>query len=230
MKVLVLAERPSSASGGPYRLGRHVEHHPESRGFATIAPHSAIRTVKHVRHCPPYQQGDVGSCTGNAMAGALMTGPLFVAGRQLTERDAVRLYERATHLDNISGSYPPDDTGSSGIAVAKAAMQEKLITSYHHAFSLNDALAALTEGPVIVGTDWFDGFDTPVGPNAELVVSGPVRGGHEYVLDALNLEERWVHMTQSWGPTWGLHGGAILSFDTLATLLARDGDVVVPRK
>ncbi len=57
------------------RLGRHVEHDARSRNFpAAVAP---IADVKHVRHGKPFDQGDLGSCTGNAMAGALMTAPYY---------------------------------------------------------------------------------------------------------------------------------------------------------
>jgi len=49
----------------------------------------------------PFDQGALGSCTGNAMAGVLMTDPIWVPGRNLTEVDAVKLYKAATKLDNV---------------------------------------------------------------------------------------------------------------------------------
>lgn len=232
VKVRILDERPHA-----HRLGRHVEHHEASRQFAAV--HTVIRTAAHVRHCPAFEQGELGSCTGNAMAGALMTEPLYVPGRTLVEDDAVRLYAKATHLDQVPGAYPPDDTGSSGLAVAKAAKEEGLIVSYHHAFTLNAALAALSQGPVIVGTEWLEGFDEPrliEDPSngsileAEIFASGSSRGGHEYVLDRIDVGLRRVHFTNSWGVTWGKDGGAYMSFDLLAELLKNDGDVVVPNR
>ncbi len=114
------------------RLGRHVEHDARSRNFpAAVAP---ISDVKHVRHGKPFDQGDLGSCTGNAMAGALMTAPYYKASRTLVEANAVQLYEQATHFDRMQGTYPPDDTGSTGLAVAKAAKRDGYITAYSHAF------------------------------------------------------------------------------------------------
>lgn len=221
-KVKVLPEKPSAH--GLRRLGRHVEHDPVSRAYA--ATHVPLRSASWTRHGPVFDQGDLGSCTGNALAGALITGPLYVQGRDLTEKDAVRLYEEATRLDRIYGHYPPDDTGSSGLAVAKAAKSRGLIAGYRHAFSLSTALAALGAGPVIVGTNWYEGFDVP--KDGQLLLAGEIRGGHEYVLDAVDVAGKFVHMTNSWSAAWGNQGGAILSFETLERLLHEQGDCTIP--
>src|SRR5882672_8003142 len=98
---------------GAGRLGRHVEHDPRSRAFS--AGTAAIKSVRHKRHGKAFDQGELGSCTGNAMAGVLMTEPLWIRGRNLAEADAVALYKTATRLDSVPGTYPPNDTGSSGL-------------------------------------------------------------------------------------------------------------------
>jgi hypothetical protein len=220
--VAHIAEHP-----GVGRLGRHVEHDERSRCFAAAPRFGVLKSVQWDRHCDPFDQGDIGSCTGNAMAGACMTGPLFRPGRVLTEANAVALYEAATRLDGITGHYPPDDTGSSGLAVAKAAQRAGLISAYHHAFGLTASLRALAGGPVIIGVNWYEGFDAPQGGAAELVVSGVVRGGHELVLDGLDVEAGFVHGTNSWG-MWGNRGKFVMSFGTFKRLLAERGDVVAP--
>ena len=123
----------------PYPLGRHVEHDPRSLNFAfpITAPTAPLRTILHRSYGLPLNQGNLGSCTGNAMAGAVNSLPLHkTGGRVLKEADAVDLYSLATRLDAFDGAYPPSDTGSSGIAVAKAAKQKGLIKSYWHAFSM----------------------------------------------------------------------------------------------
>lgn len=213
---------------GAGRLGRHVEHDERSRCFA--APHASgpLVSVDWPRHCDPFDQGDLGSCTGNAMAGAAMTGPLFKVGRLLDEAAAVTLYEAATRLDKVPGHYPPEDTGSSGLAVAKAAQRSGLISAYHHAFGLSAALYALSKGPVIIGISWYAGFDTPVGSAAQLVISGPSRGGHEVVLDGIDVKAGMVKGTNSWGIGWGNRGRFVMSFGAFGRLLAESGDVVVP--
>jgi len=208
------------------RLGRHIEHDPRSRNFP--APTVPISDVKHVRHGAPFDQGQLGSCTGNAMAGALMTEPYYTASRSLTENDAVSLYEQATHLDHVKGSYPPDDTGSTGLAVAKAARSDGYITGYSHAFGFDHALGALALAPVIAGINWYDSFDYPLpGGECPLTPGATVRGGHEVELFGIDVQNKQIWAYQSWGPTWGgLSNGTFwFSFDTFTQLLAERGDV-----
>ncbi len=152
------------------RLGRHVHHDPRSRLFAFQTQRAAsYRSVRHTRHIPVLNQGDLGSCTGNACEGAIGTSGLFDAlppalqpsgsDAGADEAAAVNLYSAATQVDPLAGSYPPDDTGSDGLSVAKAATAAGLISGYTHAFSLDAALQALMQQPVIIGIDWYQGFE-----------------------------------------------------------------------
>lgn len=220
--VVELAERVVAGQ----RLGRHVQHDARSRNYpAAVAP---IADVKHVRHGLPFNQGDLGSCTGNAMAGALMTSPYYTAGRSLAEAAAVQLYEQATHFDRTKGIYPPDDTGSTGLAVAKAATKDGYISAYSHAFGLQHALGALTLAPVITGINWYTSFDEPLSTGeCPLTADATVRGGHEIELFGLDEENRQIWAYQSWGRTWGgLHNGTFwFSYTTFEQLLAEKGDV-----
>lgn len=212
-------------------LGRHVEHDPESRAYAVTAAPVPLRTVHHRRYGGPFDQGATSSCTGNAAAGAMNTAPLYTPGRRiLTEQDALTVYELATTLDSIPGSYPPDDTGSSGLAVAKALQQKGLISGYRHAFSLAEALQALQAGPVIAGIDWYQGFDSP-NPAGVVEIAGEVRGGHE--IEILGYERAAVPLDalvvfeNSWGVGYGVNGRGKMSVRTLGVLLDAQGDVTV---
>lgn len=210
------------------RLGRHVEHDERSKAFpARVAD---VVTTLHKRHSKILDQGELGSCTGNAMTGLLGTDPHYSAKHTAenpvdNEALAVKLYEHATLLDNVDGAYPPDDTGSTGLAVAKAAQQQGLISGYAHAFGLQHALGALAVAPVIVGVNWYDSFDGPDNHgNVTISADAQVRGGHEFELIGLDAEEQFVHAVNSWGASWGLHGNFYFSFADLDRLLAEDGD------
>lgn len=206
-------------------LGRRVEHDPASRNFAAArAPKR--KSVTHKRTRAPFDQGELGSCTGNAMCGVLVTAPWKHS--RLSEKTAVELYELATTLDNAPGAYPPDDTGSSGLAVCKAARQLGYISAYHHAFGIDHALDALVVAPVIIGIPWYSSFDEPVDGLLEIGDNAYVRGGHEVELLGINVEDETVTGINSWGSSWAKKGRFTMSWDTLARLLAEDGDVTVP--
>lgn len=205
-------------------FGRLLQHDPKSRAFPVAA--GPIITRAHHHSGPTLDQGYRSSCTGNAIAQALNTHPLR-HGRPLLDEDvAVRLYSAATVLDEFPGTYPPDDFGSSGLAVCKAAFNAGLISGYRHAFSLNDALAALSAQPVIVGVNWYTGMLNPDG--GYLKPTGVVEGGHEVALIGVNVRHQRVTVLNSWGPGWGANGRACLRWDDLGRLLAEQGDCTVP--
>lgn len=209
-----------------FRLGRHVEHDEASKQFpAERAP--SLVSVEHVRASGPFNQGDLGSCTGNAMAGVLDTLPW--KHHSLGERTAVKLYELATTLDGIPGEYPPTDTGSSGLAVCKAAQKLGYISRYSHAFGLQHALEALVIAPVIMGIAWYDSFDNPPDTGILAITPGAsVRGGHELEVSKLDVENKLIGGWQSWGDWGPLHGRWLMSWDTFGELLDQQGDVTVP--
>src|SRR5665213_4049101 len=131
-----------------HRLGRNIHRGPKF--FAHIAEKTGTPIVDTtwVRECPPFDQGNLGSCTGNAAAGCLMTTPLFVNGRAFTEDTAVSIYSESTHFSNAVGDYyPPNDTGSSGPASAQACEALGLVSSYTHATDLQSALEGLMTAP-----------------------------------------------------------------------------------
>jgi hypothetical protein len=221
-------------------LGRHVRHDPRSLAYLYPAHQVAgLTSVRHTRHIPVLDQGNLGSCTGNAAEGCVGTAAFFAAipasnkakptaSATSDEKQAVALYSAATKLDNAPGSYPPDDTGSDGVSVAKAAQKAGLISGYQHCTSLDSALKALSQQPVITGVNWYDSFDQPDANGLIAIASGAqVRGGHEFVVDELNVEKQLVGFTNSWGTGWGVNGRAYMSWSDFGRLLSEQGDVTV---
>ncbi len=227
------------------RLGRHVHHDERSRRFAYRRQVADLRSVHHERHVPVFDQGATGSCTGMAAWGCMATGPFFATVEPYEvdrwpwdERGATAVYSQATAIDPFPGSWPPDDTGSDGLSVAKVLQSAGVISGYRHAFSLDDALAALMYVPLIVGTTWHSGMYEP---DADGVAhpTGPALGGHEFVMDEyVEVGARFgprstvaqvpmAGFTNSWGPYWGAAGRFFMPRAEFGELLADGGDVTV---
>ncbi|EFC80881.1 hypothetical protein [Parafrankia sp. EUN1f] len=220
----------------PYRLGRHIRHDRRSLRFAVAGvPTSALESKRWTRRVPVFDQGSLGSCTGQAAAGWVGTDNAVrdgasvspVNGRRVDELFAVALYGVATQVDDYPGTYPPTDTGSDGLSVAKALQQVGLCSTYSHAFSLQAMLTALQAGPVMVGTVWLTEMFTPAG-DGRLRIRGNAEGGHEYLVDEIDVDRKRVWLTNSWGPGFGLDGRAYLTWADMDALLQRQGDVTVP--
>jgi hypothetical protein len=247
MTIQQLAE-----GNGPLRLGRHVEHDPRSLAYAHgVLPKSAVKSVEWTRRIPILDQGNLGSCTGNAGTGVLGTDSagrtastsvtitpagaaashgVFVAGTyDLDEAFAVCLYKLATILDGISGTYPPTDTGSTGLGVAKALKALGLAGSYTHAFSIAALNSAVQSGAVLLGIVWpQSAFDTANDGRILVDKTSPIAGGHELELCKYDAStgEYWV--PNSWNTTWGDKGWGYFTAADLAWLLSQQGDVTVP--
>jgi hypothetical protein len=208
------------------RLGRHVLHDERSREY--VAAGQPIKSVTHAAHGLPLDQGEIGSCTANALCGAVDSEPDLGSHQAETEQDALKLYELETQLEGKP--YPPNDPGGSGLMVCKAAQQLGLITGYQHAFGLKGALEALVVRPVITGIPWYTSFDTPDPETGEVTLApgATIRGGHEIVADGIDAPAELVWFWNSWGATWGKEGRFCMKFETWGQVLQQQGDVTVP--
>ncbi|MER6253574.1 hypothetical protein ABT224_19690 [Streptomyces sp. NPDC001584] len=176
------------------------------------------------------------SCTGNAAATALsVLRPGEVpADAADAERWAIRLYAEATAVDEfVPYQWPPADSGSSGLGVARALKARGLIGSYTHALDADSLAAALQRGPVLLGLPWFNAWFTPAASGHVDDVpywrTSGLAGGHEVC--ALGIEdiaqdtsgrvipERTVlRLRSSWGPGWAADGDCFLRLSTYVAL------------
>ncbi len=170
-------------------------------------------------------QGHLGSCTGNAGTGALGTQPFYDAvGSSVLptatdaaagEGFAVQLYKDATVADGYPGTYPPDDTGSSGLAICKVLKSRGVISRYRWARTAYGLLRLLQAGPVLQGMPWYNAFFDPdadgfIDASASWLGSGRA-GGHEVEavgveLDSQDAFNSAIIYANSWGTSWGDNG------------------------
>jgi Papain family cysteine protease len=174
------------------------------------------------RVLPILDQGDLGSCTGNAGTGALGTQPLYDAvGKSVlpasadavdAEAFAVQLYSDATVVGGYPGIYPPEDTGSSGLAICKVLKSRGTIARYRYARSAYGFLRLLQAGPVLQGMPWYNAFFEP--DAAAFIDSDPtwsgsgLAGGHEVEAAGVEIDvddafNSVIIYANSWGTAWG---------------------------
>jgi hypothetical protein len=214
-------------------LGRHVHHDERSKSFAVrdVTPSPLVLHKLWYRYLPVLDQGDVGACTGFAAAGMVGTKPTWplVPAALRSSCDGLGIYRLDTTLDDVPGAWPPEDTGSTGLAAMKACQQLGLITSYRWAFGVGEVLAALSSvAPVCLGTNWPDSFDRPRSDGLVHYSADAVsRGGHEYEAVGVDPASRTIRCVNSWGRGWGDHGRFTIGYNDLERLLGEEGDAVI---
>jgi hypothetical protein len=237
------------------RLARHVTHDSRSWDHQFLAVDAKPKKIDTFwkSSTGPLNQGQVGSCTGNASAQwfnsdfAKAVRDLIVSGKLgswtvdkknkdgfFDEGDAVHIYSAGTRKDRIRGVYPPNDTGCSGLGVAKACEGFGLISAYSHTFSFNSFQAALEITPAIVGTIWTNDMFKPVNGLVKVgkLVDSNVAGGHEYHAAGIEFTNEVFVFRNSWGdqdewPGCKPGGYFAIGFDDMATLLDNQGDVTI---
>ncbi len=212
------------------RLGRHVVHDPASRSFALpdVVDKSAWADKKIRLYDPiPNPNQTIGNCTGCAKAMEFNAVGNRVTGYVNDMEDANNFYSRATEIDVWDGAWPPTDTGSSGLAAAKAARRMDRGRRFEWAFNGADQVVEIIQsvGRVVnLGTYWhYDMFN----PDSEgrIHPTGGYAGGHQYIARGYWVAKDWV-MIRCW---WGEFQDAWISREDLDNLLHDDGDAHVQK-
>lgn len=207
----------------PY-LGRQKVHDSRSREFpaGTVIDRDnwVSKTIriydpaKNPRQCH-------GECTGVAKCVQMNAAGNRRAGVILDMDNAHQFYHLASTLDPFDGEWPPDDTGSSGLASAKAAKKLGIGGEYRHVFNGADGVVQLIQqGYVVsVGTLWYEGMDTP---NAQGIIepTGPQVGGHQYAARGYGVK-RDVVLIRCW---WGAYRDVHIKREHLNQLILDGGD------
>jgi len=118
------------------------------------------------------------------------------------------------------------DEGTSVRAGAEAVTAFGLLKSYVWAFALQPAVEwVLTEGPVVLGTNWYSSFRPDAESIIRITADATVVGGHAYLWRGVDARRALALCSNSWGDDWGKSGDFYLPFRDLERLIHEDGEV-----
>jgi hypothetical protein len=165
---------------------------------------------------PPLNQGQRGSCTGNASDGALCS---LGDSTDYNENEADTIYENGTCIDNgctvpctctsCTVGYCPttdaNDNGSDGSGVSQYLLDIGKIKSYTTADTTSQLLACLSnpDSAAVIGVDWYNSqFNTNSDGRIIVNTSSGLAGGHELFVTGYDAQRGGVWVHNSWG-LWG---------------------------
>lgn len=211
-----------------------------------VAPAKLPKTVDLRAKCSPVEdQGELGSCTGNAIAGAIELLQIK-AKKPVTDISRLFIYycerEYLGEIDQDNGAYIRDGikairvtgaanetiwpynirrfaTRPSDAAYADAAGRK--FSSYQRITSLPRMLQCLAEGfPFVFGFSVYSDFMSDrVAKTGTVNMPKPgesLEGGHAVLAVGYSQISRRFIVRNSWGTSWGRKGYFSLPFDYLA--------------
>jgi nucleoside phosphorylase len=242
-----LGVRSASAHGG-YGWVRDL---PDARDFLYAAPMNLLAkglpaAVDLRSKCPPvYNQGQLGSCTGNGIAGAVEFDQRKQGGKVFTPSRLFIYYnERAIEgtISQDSGAQvrdgiksvatlgvPPETDWPYDIAKfadkpppsAYAAAKNDLVSSYARVSqTLPQMQGCLAEGyPFVFGFTVYESFESAAVASSGVVpmpAQGEhVVGGHCVVAVGYDDSKRAFIIRNSWGTGWGMKGYCTMPYEYL---------------
>jgi C1A family cysteine protease len=192
-------------------------------------------------------QGRLGSCTANALAGNLqfleiMSGQvykdlsrLFIYYNERAIEGTIGYDSGAMIRDGIKvlakygvcaeSNWPYDIaqfTRKPGLACYKEGLKRR-ISSYHRLQTLNEMLNCLAEGfPFVFGFTVYESFETLKVAKTGIVPmpknSEKVLGGHAVMAAGYDQKQKRFIVRNSWGPQWGQAGYFTMPYAYLESL------------
>lgn len=202
-------------------LGRLPSPDARDRHYALrkVAPKNPVATHRHWRTSTVLDQGSTSQCVAYSWSAFLEASPLRTR-QHLSMED---LYMAARRVDEWEGE---DYDGTSVRAGAKILQTEGHLAQYLWATRVDEVanwILAAHGGPVVMGTDWYDGMFHP--DSKGLVrLTGSVVGGHAWLVYGFNADTGMFHAQNSWGMHWGKKGRFRIRMEDLETLIQAQGE------
>lgn len=238
---------------GPSRHGAYgwVRDLPDARDFLFSAPllrfpQGLPTSVDLSSECPPvYDQGQLGSCTGNAIAGAIQFDQLKQGNKAFTPsrlfiyynerviehtvaqdsggqvRDGIKSVAKLGAPPETDWPYDVTKFAQKPPATAYADAKQDLVSSYSRVLqNVTQMQGCLAAGfPFVLGFTAYDSFESDE-VAASGVLSMPasgegVVGGHCVLAVGYDSTARTFLIRNSWGTTWGKKGYFTMPFEYL---------------
>jgi hypothetical protein len=220
----------TTTTSTPFMLGRvHIEDKRDSNYLITNNITKLLKTPTPPKIVSKYwddngwwgNQGNTPQCVGYAWAHWIEDGPVGHGGTPPIISPTL-IYKEAQKVDEWQGeSY----NGTSVRGGAKYLKNTNKISSYYWGYNINTLISSvLNLGPVVVGTNWYNGMFYP-DKNGLIRISGRIAGGHAYVINGVDTNKKLFRIKNSWGKNWGKAGSAYISFNDMTRLIRENGEI-----
>jgi hypothetical protein len=126
----------------------------------------------------------------------------------------------------ITDLQPGMENGTSCRSMAVTGKRLGMWKTYAFATSVDEIYQwILTEGSVMMGTEWYEGMFLP-DENNIIHCTGSIAGGHAWLALGVNLNTGFIDGLTSWGPDFGDNGHFKISLTEFSYLFARQGEAI----
>lgn len=206
----------------PFPLGFKQLPDPRDARFplgAIMKEPATIPIAKVWSPAPVNDQGDTSGCVGYSTHKFLGSEPMLQDTSALSPMD---IYDDARENDEWP-TGKETDSGTSVRAGLEVLRRHGLIEAYYWADGADQIMEYLLKfGPLVFGTNWYEGMFYP-DADGMIHPTGKLVGGHAYFVYAGNWQDKTVTLRNSWSLTWGKSGDAIISLSDVEKLMQNGG-------